>query len=94
MPRLNIKLILNLILNVMSTKTKVKKEKATDIKTIDADASELKALLADKDWLQIPKKADVVKGTIISVSRNEIRVDINGYKTGVVRGRELFEETA
>ena len=73
----------------MATKTK-----EPNVKTTDADASELKALLADKDWLQIPKKGDVVKGTIISVSRNEIRVDINGYKTGVVRGRELFEEAA
>src|SRR5258708_4062395 len=55
---------------------------------------DLKTLLAEKEYLQIPKAGDVVKGTIISVSRNEIRVDINGYKTGVVRGRELFEESA
>jgi small subunit ribosomal protein S1 len=75
----------------MATKTKTKEP---NVKTTDADASELKALLADKDWLRIPKKSDVVKGMIISVSRNEIRVDINGYKTGVVRGRELFEEAA
>jgi len=53
---------------------------------------DLKTLLADKDWLKIPKVADVVKGKIISVSKNEIRVDIEGYKTGVVRGRELFAE--
>lgn len=55
-------------------------------------AVDLKTLLADKDWLKIPKVADVVKGKIISVAKNEIRVDIEGYKTGVVRGRELFAE--
>lgn len=58
-------------------------------KTATAD---LKTLLADKDWLKIPKVADVVKGTVISISKNEIRVDISGYKTGVVRGREIFAE--
>ncbi|WKZ28607.1 MAG: S1 RNA-binding domain-containing protein [Patescibacteria group bacterium] len=53
---------------------------------------DLKALLEDKSWLNIPKVGDVVKGVIISLSKNEIRIDIDGYKTGVVRGRELFAE--
>ncbi len=53
---------------------------------------DLKTLLADKEWLKIPKVGDVVKGVIISLSKNEIRIDIEGYKTGVVRGRELFAE--
>jgi len=53
---------------------------------------DLKTLLADKDWLKIPKVADVVKGKVISIAKNEIRVDIEGYKTGVVRGREIFAE--
>ncbi len=53
---------------------------------------DLKTLLADKEWLKIPKVGDVVKGIIISLSKNEIRIDIEGYKTGVVRGRELFAE--
>ena len=54
---------------------------------------DLKSLLEDATYLQIPKKGDVVKGKIVSVSRNEIRVEIFGYKTGVVRGRELYEES-
>ncbi len=53
---------------------------------------DLKALLEDKSWLNIPKVGDVIKGIIISLSKNEIRIDIEGYKTGVVRGRELFAE--
>jgi small subunit ribosomal protein S1 len=62
----------------------------SDTKIAEVD---LKALLDDKDYLQIPKVADVVKGAVISIAKNEIRVDINHYKTGVVRGRELFEES-
>src|SRR5688572_16640284 len=61
----------------------------SNTKTADVD---LKTLLADKDWLKIPKVADVVKGKVISIAKNEIRVDIDGYKTGVVRGREIFAE--
>lgn len=61
----------------------------SNTKTASVD---LKTLLADKDWLKIPKVADVVTGKVISMAKNEIRVDIDGYKTGVVRGRELFAE--
>lgn len=53
---------------------------------------DLKTLLSDKDWLKIPKVGDVVKGKVISIAKNEIRLDIDGYKTGVVRGRELYAE--
>ncbi|HTM67667.1 MAG TPA: S1 RNA-binding domain-containing protein [Candidatus Binatia bacterium] len=51
----------------------------------------LKTLLEDKTFLNIPKVGDVVKGKIISVSKNEVRVDIEGYRTGVVRGREIAD---
>jgi small subunit ribosomal protein S1 len=52
---------------------------------------ELETLLADKTYLNIPKVGDVVKGRIISVVKNEIRVDIDGYRTGVARGREIAD---
>jgi ribosomal protein S1 len=56
--------------------------------------ADLKTLLEDhKEYLQIPKAGDVVKGQVIAVSRNEIRVEIYGFTTGIVRGRELFEES-
>ncbi len=38
----------------------------------------------------LPKVGDIVKGTVINVSRNGIILDINGIFTGVVRGRELY----
>ena len=62
--------------------------------TATKSTADLKTLLTDyKEYLQIPKAGDVVKGRVIAVSRNEIRVEIYGFTTGVVRGRELFEES-
>ncbi len=48
-------------------------------------------LLEDKAFLMIPKQGDVVKGKVISVSKNEVRIDIENYRTGVVRGREIAD---
>lgn len=47
------------------------------------------ALLDDAGIALIPKKGEVVKGVVLSVGKTEIRVDLPGYKTGVVRGPEL-----
>lgn len=55
--------------------------------------SELFRLLQDQSYLRIPKPGDVVQGTVIAASKNEVRVDIAGYKTGVVRGRELADQS-
>lgn len=54
-----------------------------------AAGMDLKTLLEDKAFLMIPKVGDVVKGKVIAVSKNEVRIDIEGYRTGVVRGREI-----
>lgn len=55
--------------------------------------ADLKKLLEDKTYLGIPKADDIVKGHVLSVSKNEIRIDIDGYKTGIVRGPELRDES-
>jgi small subunit ribosomal protein S1 len=52
---------------------------------------DLKTLLADKTYLNIPKVGDTIKGKVISSAKNEVRVDIEGFRTGVVRGRELID---
>ncbi len=41
--------------------------------------------------LTIPKIGDVVKGHIIATAKNAVYVDIDGYRPGVVRGRELVD---
>lgn len=53
-----------------------------------------KKLLQEEDAMHIPKAGDLIKGKIISITRSEVRIDINGVKTGVVRGRELFDESS
>jgi ribosomal protein S1 len=54
----------------------------------------LATLLDDEAYLQIPKIGDVIRGSVISASRREVRLDVNGIKTGVIRGRELYAESS
>lgn len=48
-----------------------------------------KKLMEGKEFLAVPKQGDTVQGTVIAISPREILIDLNGYKTGVVRGLEL-----
>ncbi len=56
--------------------------------------SEFEKLLQEGDYLNIPQIGDVVTGTVIGTGRREIRLDVDGVATGVVRGKELFAESA
>lgn len=53
----------------------------------------MERLLHDASLPQLPKVGDIVQGTILSISKNEAIVDIDRITTGVVRGRELFDES-
>ena len=48
--------------------------------------------LLNQEELIVPQIGDVIKGTVISASKSEVKLDINGVMTGVVRGRELYFE--
>ena len=48
--------------------------------------------LLEKDNIKIPQVGDIVKGTVLSASKSEVKLDIDGIVTGVVRGRELYFE--
>ncbi|NCQ16101.1 S1 RNA-binding domain-containing protein [Candidatus Falkowbacteria bacterium] len=48
--------------------------------------------LLDKENIKIPQAGDIIKGTVLSASKAEIRLDIDGIASGVVRGRELYFE--
>ena len=54
--------------------------------------AQLKELLTDKQYITVPKEGETVKGIVISISPREILVDIEGYKTGVIRGLELQDK--
>src|SRR4029079_17409261 len=44
--------------------------------------------------IKVLKSGDMVEGTLLSVGKNEVYVDLEGYGVGVVRGRELYDDEA
>jgi small subunit ribosomal protein S1 len=52
------------------------------------------ASLMKEDSFKIPQVGDTVLGKILSASKAEVRLDIGGFMTGVVRGRELYFEAS
>lgn len=60
---------------------------ATAVKPV---ASELETLLETNEAsVAFPNVGDAVKGTVVAVGRNEVRVDVGGIAVGIVRGPEL-----
>ncbi len=49
--------------------------------------------LLDQYSAKLPKVGDVISGNIISVSKGEVQIDIDGIATGLVRGYELIDES-
>lgn len=59
-----------------------------------ADYQTMQELLAVADAeIKIPKVGDVLEGAVLSVGKNEVYIDIEGIGLGVVRGRELYDES-
>lgn len=59
----------------------------------DTPQSSMGKLLEEHGMAAVPKVGDVIKGTVLSVTRHEVHLDIEGITTGVIRGRELFDES-
>lgn len=55
--------------------------------------SSFEQLLESGSYLHIPQLGDSVTGTVLSASRREVRIDLAGLTTGIVRGKELFSES-
>ncbi len=53
---------------------------------------QLTELLNDGEFFNVPKLGDLVKGKVLSTKARQVRIDVNGLTTGVVRGRELFTD--
>ena len=49
--------------------------------------------LLNKYKISFPKVGEIVKGRVIDIGRNEIKVDIGGIALGTVRGPELYDES-
>ncbi len=53
---------------------------------------DFKTLLAE-NLLNFPKVGDIVKGKVISVDKGEVRIDVEGLTTAIVRAQEMFTES-
>ncbi len=61
------------------------------VKTVDKKHEDFKQLLDNWDF-KVPQKGELVQGIVITASKSEVKLDINGIISGVVRGPELYEE--
>ncbi|MBI5530746.1 MAG: S1 RNA-binding domain-containing protein [Candidatus Doudnabacteria bacterium] len=59
-----------------------------------AKAQTMADLLSSGVEIKVLKPGDMVEGSLISVGKNEVYVDLEGYGVGVVRGRELYDDEA
>lgn len=78
-------------------------EQLTDSKVMPAEpaipaaaatAQTMTDLLSSGVEIKVLKSGDMVEGKLISVGKNEVYVDLEGYGVGVVRGRELYDDEA
>lgn len=65
----------------------------TEKTTATVAASGMEQLLKSNQVPTFPKVGSVITGKILSASKSEAHIDIDGIATGVVRGRELFDES-
>lgn len=57
-------------------------------------AQTMQELVSSGVDIRVLKEGDTVEGNLISVGKNEVYVDLEGYGIGVVRGRELYDDQA
>ncbi|MBI5466411.1 MAG: 30S ribosomal protein S1 [Candidatus Kerfeldbacteria bacterium] len=55
--------------------------------------SAMEQLLSSKEASAVPSVGDLVEGVVVTVGKREVRLDIPGFTTGLVRGRELTDES-
>ncbi len=51
-----------------------------------------KLLNRDGKLCAIPSHGDLVRGTVLNISKSEVRLDIEGLTTGVIRAQELYND--
>ena len=50
-------------------------------------------LLVDSPVLKFPKPGSIVEGTVITIRKNRVLVDLDGVSTGVIAGREAVDSS-
>lgn len=62
-------------------------------KNIKEKVSKMDEILKNyEEFFKIPKEGDILEGKIIEITNNAIYVDLGRYGTGVIMGREIFDE--
>jgi small subunit ribosomal protein S1 len=57
------------------------------------NASIMQDLLNENEAeINVPELGDILKGTVISSTKHEVHIDIPSIGTGVIRGKELFDD--
>ncbi|NTW22267.1 S1 RNA-binding domain-containing protein [Candidatus Falkowbacteria bacterium] len=57
------------------------------------ESDEFAAILTkEKEAIHVPQVGETVTGLVVSASKAEVRLDIDGTFIGIVRGRELYDE--
>lgn len=62
-----------------------------DKKNIDENGIDFAKLL-ERDEVKIPQVGDIIKAKVITASKSEVKLDVDGILIGVVRGPELYNE--
>ncbi len=57
-------------------------------------ANSMEDLISSGAEIRVLKVGDMVEGKLLSVGKNEVYIDLEGYGVGVVRGRELYDDQA
>ncbi|KKQ79848.1 MAG: RNA binding S1 domain protein [Parcubacteria group bacterium GW2011_GWC2_38_7] len=65
----------------------------TMTKLIDWKTTEMGKLLeSDSSMSSFPNVGDILTGKVVAASKKEVLLDFNGVQTGIVRGKELYNE--
>ncbi|MCX6800358.1 MAG: S1 RNA-binding domain-containing protein, partial [Candidatus Falkowbacteria bacterium] len=75
----------------MTDKIKKVKKPVAVKEAVATEFAEFDKLL-DKDGGKVPQVGDIVNGVVVSTSNSEVKVDVNGFFIGVIRGPELYLE--
>lgn len=57
----------------------------------DQNTSLMEKLLNEEAQANIPAVGDIIEGTVVNASKNEVLLDLEGFSTGAIRGPELFD---
>ena len=55
--------------------------------------SQMDDLLLRGEARAIPRVGELIEGTVISAAKNEVLLDIEGLTIGIVRGKEIYDES-